>query len=151
HSSRSAVMSRFWSAITVILLLAGTGLGAWWLLAPDPGTPPGPAPEGMVWVPGGWFTMGSPDFDDAQPVHRVWVDGFWMDETEVTNAQFRRFVEATGYKTVAERVPARELMPNVPEEKLKGARPFSLVFVPPDVCPEGPCNCDLWWKMVEGA
>ena len=37
------------------------------------------------------------------------------------------------------------------EEKLKGAKPFSLVFVPPDVCPEGPCNCDLWWKLVEGA
>jgi formylglycine-generating enzyme required for sulfatase activity len=40
---------------------------------------------------------------DARPIHRVHVDGFWMDRTEVTNAQFARFVAATGYVTVAER------------------------------------------------
>src|SRR5262245_60949106 len=57
---------------------------------------PGPAPEGMVWVPGGEFWMGSEAFDDAQPVHKARVDGFWMDKTEVTNAQFAAFVEATG-------------------------------------------------------
>src|SRR5262245_50428636 len=56
-------------------------------------TPPGPAPEGMVWVPGGVFWMGSEEFADAKPVHRVYVDGFWMDATAVTNAQFARFVE----------------------------------------------------------
>jgi formylglycine-generating enzyme required for sulfatase activity len=67
--------------------------------------PPGPSPEGMVWVPGGTFWMGSEDknFPDAQPVHKVYVDGFWMDKTEVTNAQFARFVAATGYVTVVER------------------------------------------------
>ncbi len=69
--------------------------------------PPGPVPEGMVWVPGGEFSMGSVDpratlyggpdaMRDARPVHRVYVDGFWMDATEVTNEQFEQFV--TGYR-----------------------------------------------------
>src|SRR5438445_5944950 len=68
--------------------------------------PPGVKPPGMAWVPGGEFTMGT---DDPQagpaerPAHRVRVDGFWMDVTEVTNAQFRKFVEATGYTTTADR------------------------------------------------
>jgi formylglycine-generating enzyme len=68
---------------------------------------PGPTPEGMVWIPGGVFWMGSDndEFKDARPVHKVYVDGFWMDRTEVTNEQFARFVEATGYVTVVERWP----------------------------------------------
>src|SRR4051812_11247912 len=69
------------------------------------------APPGMVWVPGGEFTMGSdaPDVSPAErPAHRVRVNGFWMDETDVTNAQFRRFVEATVYVTTAEKVPTVE-------------------------------------------
>src|SRR5436309_2772516 len=65
--------------------------------------PPGPAPEGMVWIPGGTYWMGSNAFPDARPVHKVYVDGFWMDRTEVTNAQYAKFVEATGYVTVVER------------------------------------------------
>src|SRR5262249_9600118 len=74
-------------------------------------------PEGMVWVPGGEFSMGSEDprgdreggpdpLLDARPIHRVRVHGFWMDRTEVTNAQFARFAAATGYVTVAERSDA---------------------------------------------
>lgn len=57
-------------------------------------------PEGMAWIPGGEFTMGSEDplgRPRERPTHRVKVDGFWMDRTPVTNAQFRAFVEATGY------------------------------------------------------
>ena len=56
--------------------------------------PPGPAPEGMVWIPGGTFWMGADDasMPDATPVHEVTVSGFWMDRTEVTNRQFARFV-----------------------------------------------------------
>src|ERR1700757_2696873 len=63
------------------------------------------APEGMVWIPGGDFWMGSdePMFPDARPVHRVYVDGFWIDRTTVTNKQFAAFVKATGYVTAAER------------------------------------------------
>src|SRR6516225_8671952 len=65
-------------------------------------------PPGMVWIPGGEFTMGSDAADASvaeKPAHRVRVDGFWIDETDVTNAQFRAFVEATGYVTTAERTP----------------------------------------------
>lgn len=66
---------------------------------------PGQAPDGMAWVPGGAFAMGCDDCEmpDAKPVHPVSVNGFWMDKTPVTNAQFAQFVKATGYKTVAER------------------------------------------------
>ena len=58
----------------------------------------------MVWVPGGTFRMGSDDwYPEERPVHAVSVDGFWMDEHQVTVAEFRRFVKATGYVTLAER------------------------------------------------
>ena len=60
-------------------------------------------PAGMAWVPGGTFAMGSERFyPEERPVHRVEVDGFWMDAHPVTVAEFRRFVTATGYLTVAE-------------------------------------------------
>jgi formylglycine-generating enzyme required for sulfatase activity len=66
----------------------------------------GGAPPGMAWVPGGELTMGSdaPDASRAEgPAHRARVAGPWTDETDVTNAQFRAFVGATGYVTTAER------------------------------------------------
>jgi formylglycine-generating enzyme required for sulfatase activity len=66
----------------------------------------------MVWIPGGVFWMGSPDFPDAQPVHKDYVDGFWMDTTEVTNEQFARFVAATDYVTVVERWPDTSKFPD---------------------------------------
>jgi formylglycine-generating enzyme required for sulfatase activity len=55
---------------------------------------------------------------DSRPIHRVYVDGFWMDTTEVTNAQFAKFVEATGYVTIAERAPRAEDFPGAPPENL---------------------------------
>src|SRR3954447_18716087 len=64
---------------------------------PPAGPSPGPAPDGMAWVPGGTYWMGDDAFPDAAPVHRVTVDPFWMDKTEVTNAQFAEFVRATHY------------------------------------------------------
>jgi formylglycine-generating enzyme len=66
------------------------------------------APVGMVWIPGGEFTMGTNDpqsYDHEKPAHRVKVDGFWMDETEVTNLQFKIFTDATNYVTTAEKAP----------------------------------------------
>src|SRR6516162_9500183 len=65
-------------------------------------------PAGMVQIPGGEFTMGTDDvnsFPNERPAHRVHVEGFWIDEHDVTNAEFAKFVEATGYVTTAERKP----------------------------------------------
>src|SRR6187455_1520348 len=66
-----------------------------------------PAPEGMVFIPAGTFTMGGDDprTPDAQPLHPVTLDAFFIDATPVTNAQFRKFVDATKYVTVSERKP----------------------------------------------
>ena len=120
---------------------------------------PGPAPEGMVWIPGGEFSMGAqdpPDMNDAvgmqattdsRPVHRVFVDGFWMDETEVTNQQFAAFVKATGYVTVAERRPRAEDFPGAPPENLVAG---SVVFAPPSQAV--PLNDHFqWWSYAPGA
>ena len=110
---------------------------------------PAETPAGMVWIPGGEFSMGSeePAFRDARPIHRVRVDGFWMDATEVTNAQFAKFVEATGYVTIAERTPKAEDFPGAPPENLVAG---SIVFTPP----AGPVPLDThfhWWSYVKGA
>lgn len=110
--------------------------------------PPSAAPPGMVWIPGGQFWMGGePQFADAQPVHLASVDGFWMDRTEVTNAEFERFVEATGYTTVAERTPTVEEIPGASPEQLVAG---SIVFQPPD---EAVPLDDIrgWWGYVPGA
>ncbi len=91
-----------------------------WTLKINSSEPPGRAPAGMLWIPGGQFWMGSAEdrMTDARPWHRVYVDGYWMDKTEVTNEQFARFVKATRYVTVAERKPRPEDYPGAPPEKL---------------------------------
>src|SRR5262245_49290428 len=69
--------------------------------------PAGIAPRGMAWIPGGAFLMGTNDkesFPNERPAYLVQVRGFWMDEHDVTNAEFARFVQATGYVTTAERL-----------------------------------------------
>ncbi len=118
---------------------------------------PATLPAGMVYIRGGEFSMGSLDptemfcggdkpMDDARPLHRVYLDGFFMDATEVTNEEFDRFVQATGYVTVAERKPTREEFPGVPEEKLVAG---SAVFLP---APR-PVPLDdhyQWWSYVAG-
>lgn len=135
----------------VALLLAFVGCLVWASLRAGPsGPPPGPAPEGMVWIPGGTFRMGSDDprFPEAHPVHEVRVDGFWMDRHEVTNEEFERFVRATGYVTVAERTPEASEFPGVPAEKLK---PFSIVFFPPREDDVSLRDFRAWWRAVPGA
>jgi formylglycine-generating enzyme required for sulfatase activity len=79
-----------------------------------PGLPEGSdAHAGMVWIEGGSFMMGSDEHHPEERVtHEVSVDGFWVDVHEVTNAQFARFVEATGYRTLAERTGLS--VPSVP-------------------------------------
>jgi len=115
----------------------------------DDASVPGPAPEGMVWIPGGEFSMGSeaPEMPDARPFHRVALDGYWMDQTEVTNEEFARFVKATRYVTVAERTPDAKDFPGAPPENLVAG---SVVFTPPD----GKVPLDdhfVWWRYVQGA
>ena len=108
---------------------------------------PPPFP-GMVRIPGGTFRMGSNEFyPEEQPVHHATVDGFWMDEHPVTNAEFGRFVEATGYVTVAERAPDPADYSGVDPSFLV---PGSLVFRRP------PHRVSLrdhraWWAYVPGA
>lgn len=102
---------------------------------------------GMVLVKGGAFEMGSDEFPDSRPVHTVTVSDFWMDEHEVTNAQFAEFVKATGYKTVSELPLNPADYPGVPTEKLV---PSSAVFTPPSQ-PVSLDNPLQWWEYVPGA
>ncbi len=119
------------------------------------------SPPGMVWIEGGEFTMGT-DSDlgwaDEKPAHRVKVDGFFMDESEVTNAQFRQFVEATSYVTTAEKpvdVAAilRQLPPGTPAPRADALLPGSLVFTPTrgPVPVVGPEVFRQWWRWTPGA
>ncbi|HYG75681.1 MAG TPA: formylglycine-generating enzyme family protein [Planctomycetota bacterium] len=102
----------------------------------------------MVWIPGGTFAMGMEgEFADTRPIHKVTVDGFWMDKTEVTNEQFEQFVKETGYLTIAERKPDPKDFPGVPEDKLVAG---AIVFSPPK---EAIALDDhtQWWQYVPGA
>lgn len=111
-------------------------------------TSPRPPFKGMVWIPGGTFLMGSDRFyPEERPAHRVAVDGFWMDRGPVTNAEFRRFVAAPEYRTVAERAPDPR---NYPQAAPRLLVPGSLVFRRP------PSRVSLhdyraWWTYVPGA
>jgi formylglycine-generating enzyme required for sulfatase activity len=124
----------------------------------DKSQPAGPTPPGMVWIPGGEFAMGSDQKGEAlcsvsgvtsgaQPIHRVFVDGFWMDQTEVTNEQFEEFVKATGYVTVAERPLTAAEFPGVPAEELV---PGAVVFTP-TVRPVELNDNFQWWRYQNGA
>jgi sulfatase modifying factor 1 len=116
------------------------------------------SPPGMVWIPGGEFTMGTDEAEAyrvERPAHRVAVTGFWMDEHEVTNAEFRTFVEATGYVTTAERKPEweelkKQLPPGTPKPDEAMLVPRSLVFTPP-AHPVSLQDASAWWMWTPGA
>jgi formylglycine-generating enzyme required for sulfatase activity len=125
---------------------------------PNETTPPSPAPEGMVWIPGGEFTMGSDKLGsrkNEQPAHRVSLDGYWIDSHDVTNREFARFVEETGYVTTAERSVdweelRKQLPPGTPRPAPEMLQPGSLVFTPSN----GPVDLALmqnFWRWVPGA
>jgi sulfatase modifying factor 1 len=103
--------------------------------------------NGMKWISGGDFQMGTAEYQDAQPIHQVHLDGFWMDEQEVTNAQFAAFVKATHYVTIAERPLDPKDYPGVPLEQLV---PGSAVFLPSKEKVDLD-NIQQWWKYVPGA
>ncbi len=114
---------------------------------------------GMVWIPGGVFTMGSADGSaDEQPLHQVELDGFWMDTHEVTNRQFKEFVDATAYVTTAEQPPQlRSIEPGSELEQMAILEEFNH--------PGSICSLQLnsraeidpargaysWWQYVPGA
>jgi len=116
------------------------------------------APSGMAWIPSGEFSMGS-DLPGGQanekPVVKVEVEGFWIDEHDVTNAEFRKFVEATGYKTTAEQPESweelkKQVPPGTPKPPDEMLQPGSLVFTPAS----GPVDLrDMsgWWRWTPGA
>ncbi|MDR3638542.1 MAG: formylglycine-generating enzyme family protein [Isosphaeraceae bacterium] len=142
------------------LVLLGLGLlafGAAYAATKLWNAPPAP-PPGMAWIPGGEFLMGTDSelgWPDERPAHRVRVDGFWIDRTEVTNAQFRAFVAATGYITTAERAPEldeimKQSPPGTPPPAPEMLVPGSLVFQPTAG------RVDLhdfsqWWHWTPGA
>lgn len=157
-------------SILALLLLTGCGSQP----AADPTTDPNstkaeqaaavvqsPAPHTanrMIWVEGGEFVMGSEDKLsrlNERPEHQVTVDGFWMDETPITNAQFEEFVRKTGYTTIAERKPDwEELKKSLPSDTPKPDDSLlvagSMVFVPSS----GPVDLrDMrnFWQWVPGA
>jgi formylglycine-generating enzyme len=135
-----------------------SGQGAFAPTISNTGPVPSPSPSGMVWIPGGEFSMGAMDPPavsemgmhaavDARPIHRAYVDGFWMDKTDVTNEEFARFVKATNYVTIAERAPTAAEFPGAPAENLVAG---SVVFAPPDH-PVSLNNHFQWWTYVKGA
>ena len=116
------------------------------------------APPGMAWIPGGTFLMGTNDkesFPNERPARLVDVQGFWMDEHDVTNTEFSKFVEATGYMTTAERPInwedlRKELPLGTPKPDDSALAPGSLVFTPTS----GPVplnDLSAWWRWVHGA
>ena len=110
--------------------------------------PAEPPAKDMRWIPGGTFLMGSEDFyPEERPVHEVTVDGFWMDEHQVTVAEFRRFVKATGPRHARGAAAGRR---RLPRRGSRAARAGALVFHPT----RGPVNLDdyrNWWSYVPGA
>ncbi|MFC5051124.1 formylglycine-generating enzyme family protein [Rubritalea spongiae] len=146
-------------------------------LADQSSLPQGPvsAPEGMVWIPGKTYWRGNDQdpgnlsifqegvtnpiqrqqiaenhFKEERPVHQVTVKGFYMDATEVTNRQFKEFVDATGYVTLAEKGLSAEEFPNArPEDLVGGAN----VYTKPaeEINPRRSNNAWRWWAFTEGA
>lgn len=102
----------------------------------------------MVWIPGGASNLGSDHhYPEEAPAHRVEVEGFWIDRAPVTNAQFQKFVKATGRRTVAECPADPALYPGAAAAQLL---PASIVFVPPPL-PLRPADHYRWWQYIPGA
>ncbi|WP_298628269.1 formylglycine-generating enzyme family protein [uncultured Legionella sp.] len=116
------------------------------------------SPSDMVWIPGGEFIMGSSSSlanRNEQPPHKVRVNGFWMDKTDVTNAQFESFVKATGYVTTAEKKTdwdtiKVQVLPRTPKPSDDALIPGAMVFVGTKE-PVSVNDPSLWWRFVPGA
>ncbi|MEK0447029.1 MAG: hypothetical protein RLZZ399_2350 [Verrucomicrobiota bacterium] len=145
------------SLILAVVLLSGGALSAIWVVREGTRLKlqqqarralKSPLGTDMVWIPAGKFTMGANDGQaDERPQHDVKVRAFWMDRCEVSNEQFAKFVEATGYVTTAERGPQSAQFPGVPVEKLV---PGSIVFTPQEQV-SSLKDSTQWWSYVPGA
>jgi len=102
---------------------------------------------GMVWVPAGSLDFGDTLYPEEQPVRKTTVAAFWIDRTEVSNDEFARFVQATGYRTVAERPVDPQLHPGLPPDM---QQPGAVVFVMPNAV-MGQGDLTQWWRYVPGA
>ena len=119
------------------------------------------APEGMIWIPGGKFYQGAQETDEMamnheKPAHAVAVDGFFMDETEVTNAEFKKFIVETGYMTVAEKEIEwaeikKQLPPNTPKPHDSILQPGSLIFKKTRESIPNLYDYSQWWEWKIGA
>lgn len=146
-----------WNQWIVLALLAGAGFGITYGLTIWLNQPP-KAPPGMVLVPAGEFhigTSGNTLNKNEQPDHTVFLDGFWIDEKEVTNAEFKAFVDKTGYVTTAEKAPdweelKKQLPPGTPKPPAEKLVAGSLVFTPP-AQPVRTDNAAQWWTWTPGA
>ncbi|MDF0717917.1 formylglycine-generating enzyme family protein [Muricauda sp. 334s03] len=128
---------------------------------PKPKKAPSETPDGMVWIPGGLFKQGAVPNDEMamaheKPAHKVYVDGFFMDIHEVTNAQFAKFVEETGYVTMAEReIDWEEMKKQLPEGTEKPhdsiLQPGSLVFKKTKSSVPNLYDYSQWWDWKIGA
>jgi sulfatase modifying factor 1 len=104
--------------------------------------------DGTIWIPGGTFRMGSErHYPEEAPVHRVTVDGFWMDSHPVTNRKFREFVRATRHVTVAEITPDPKDYPGMLPHMIYAG---SLMFSPPGH-PVDLRDFSQWWTFAKGA
>jgi formylglycine-generating enzyme required for sulfatase activity len=102
----------------------------------------------MVCIPGGTYRMGSDrHYPEEAPSHRVTIDGFWIDRTPVTNRDFKQFVTATGYVTLAKMTPEAKDYPGALPHML---RPGSLVFTPPRHAVDLQ-DWRQWWRIKFGA
>ncbi|WP_201978275.1 formylglycine-generating enzyme family protein [Hymenobacter rubidus] len=115
----------------------------------QPSTVKAEASPKMIRVPGGTFLMGSddPNFPDASPIHPVTLGSYYIDEHEVTNAEFAAFAKAARYVTVAERKPTPQELPGVPAAQLAAG---SAVFLKPDGA-VSLAEPGQWWRYVAGA
>jgi len=118
-------------------------------------------PDGMVWIPGAIIEEGAVPQDQMameheKPAHKVAVDGFFMDITEVTNAEFKKFVDETGYKTVAEReIDWEEMKKQLPEGTPQPPdsimQPGSLTFKRTESSVPNLYDFSQWWQWTIGA
>ncbi|CAD6561362.1 Formylglycine-generating enzyme [Paraburkholderia hiiakae] len=148
-------------AAALALVTTGAAIGAWQHFRDPAPLTVGDGltgPKDMVWIAGGEFAMGSEHphaLPNERPAHEVKVHGYWIDRYDVTNAEFARFVAATGYVTTAERKPrwedlAVQLPPGTPRPTDDTLVPGALVFTGTDA-PVALTDYSRWWKFVPGA